>query len=132
MFCCFDCSRFPFDWKNPIGYLIAVTLQYIMIMYMFFVISSMLSLGIGAFMFSVKAVDDVKMCMKSVNECAIVKGKQSKAFKRIAGYIQLHAYLKQLSESFFLFYLFNNLKTVQFFFEGRLANSWKFINQYLY
>lgn len=68
-----------------------------MIVYMFFVISSMLSLGIGAYMSSITAVDDTKNCLKSVNEVAIAKREELKAFKRIAKYIQLHSDLKQLS-----------------------------------
>lgn len=94
----FRFQRFPFDWKNPLGYLVAVYLQHAMIKYMFILISLLTSLGSGAFMFCLTALDDITDCLKSVNGYAKTKGKQSKAIERIAQYIQLHSDIKQLSK----------------------------------
>lgn len=80
------------------GYLIAVYLQHAMIKYMFFLISVLISLGSGAFMFCLTAIDDTTNCLRSVNGYAKTKGEQSKAFERIAQYIQLHSDIKQLSK----------------------------------
>lgn len=65
---------------------------------MFFVISSMLSLGIGAFMFSITSTHFLENCIKSVNNCATVKREKSQVIQQIATFIQLHSEVKGLSD----------------------------------
>lgn len=54
-----DSRRLPFDWKNPIGYLIATVIQLEMIKNSFRYTVSMLAIGIAFYMFSIMLVKDV-------------------------------------------------------------------------
>lgn len=89
--------RFPFDCKNPVGYLIAIYMQYNMIWYMFYVIASLVSLGIGAFIYSVMGTDEIKRYLNSVNEYAMRKKNHLKSLKQLAEYVDYHSEMKQLS-----------------------------------
>lgn len=91
-------SRFPFDCKNPVGYLVAIVLLYIMIFYMFFVIASMLSLGIGTFILAVLSTVEIKRYMNLVSEHAISKKNRSKSLQLLADFVDFHSGLKQLSK----------------------------------
>ena len=62
---------------------------------MFFVIASMLSLGIGAYILSIMATNEIKRYLNSVNECAISKENPSKSFERLAEFINFDSEVKQ-------------------------------------
>ena len=67
--------RFPFDWKNPIGYLIAVGLQLIMVFIALHYVACFLTLAIGSVMFSLSIAEDIKDSLIFIDESA--KSKQS-------------------------------------------------------
>lgn len=78
------------------GYLVAIFLQYTMIWYLFYVVASMLSLGIGAFMYSVLATDEIK---RYLNENVISEKNQLESFKQLTEYVDYHSDVKQLSKN---------------------------------
>lgn len=92
-------KRFPFDPKNPIGYLIAVVLEYITLAYEYFVIACTLSLGIGAYWIATSATKDIqKHILHSINETARENGNQLSELKNLLSeYNEAHAAIKQLS-----------------------------------
>lgn len=68
--------RFPFDTKNPIGYLIAVTFEYMQITYEFFLLANLLSLAIGSFSYAMSINKDIKCVLFSMNAYATNKENQ--------------------------------------------------------
>lgn len=63
-------NRFPFDWKNPYGYALAVTLQIKIASIPVRFIACFLSLASGCFLFSLSLARDLKGGVHSINENA--------------------------------------------------------------
>lgn len=87
----------PFDWRNPIGYLVAVIIQFIIVAYEFFVIACTLSLAIGAFWFAISATKEIKRIVNSIDENTEHKGGEEIMFKEFSTFIHMHSIVKQLS-----------------------------------
>lgn len=92
-------ERFPFDATNPIGYICAVTLQYIMLARNFLFVSVATSYGIGVFLYIRTITEDIKHCLKSMNIKAKSKKNELYALEMLKNSIQLHSKAKQLSKS---------------------------------
>lgn len=99
---CFSCrKRYPFDWKSPVGYFIAVFLEYFVLGYQFFLNSCTLGLGIGAFWFAVTATKEIRRILYSIDDETKVNGKRSKKLIGLfAEFIYAHGIVKQLSRCF--------------------------------
>lgn len=93
-------KRFPFNPNNPAGYSIAVTIQYIILFYEYFIDTCTVSLGIGAFYFAISATDDIQYILHSINDKAEASESQSSELKiLLAEFIDAHVATKQLSTS---------------------------------
>lgn len=67
--CFSSCSqRFPFVTNNPVGYLIAVILEYIVLGCEFFVISCTLALGIGGFCIAIAATNEIERILHRIDD----------------------------------------------------------------
>lgn len=115
----FDPKRFPFEWNNPTGYLIAVIIEYITYAYAYFLIGCTLALGIGAFWFAIGVCKEIQCILQSINDTAQANENQSTELKRLfAEFIYIHGIAKQLSNiSIFRYPMLTNtarqLKTFQ-------------------
>lgn len=89
--------RFPFDRKNPIGYLAAVSLQFIMSTYGFALVANMSCFGIGCYFFALTLTDDLKNILKSINKISKIKKKRSEIAAKLTEFIKIHSMAKQLS-----------------------------------
>lgn len=89
---------FPFNWKNPFGYLVACALQYILIRYLFIFVVFCVYFEIGFYFLLVSIADDIKRCIKSLNQNAKSKRKRLKLSKEFGDFIQFHSHTKQLSK----------------------------------
>lgn len=90
-------SRFPFDWKNPLGYLIAITIEYIMFIFVFLYGGGEVCFGIGSFLFSVAASTDIKADLKEIGMHGVLPENRKWTLYKLSNFIQVHAQLKQLS-----------------------------------
>lgn len=63
-------NRFPFDWKNPFGYGIAVLLQLKMVSLPLRYIASNLTLAFTGFLFALSIAKDIKVTAHSMSERA--------------------------------------------------------------
>lgn len=111
----YNVRRVPYDWKNPIGYLVTTIYQYISLRRMLGLLELFVMFGIGSLLFVITVVRDMKMILKSANERAIAgKQNQSQALKKLHEFIKIHAMLKELSvihsQSFY------NIQLIIFFF----------------
>ena len=101
LFYFFSIQRTPFDSKNPIGFIIAITFQYITIAYGLHVIACVLSLGIGAFMFAMASTEEIKFALNTFNKVVndqITPDNRLFILQQFAVFIHAHSIVKQLSE----------------------------------
>lgn len=128
-------ARLPFVWKNPLGYFAAISLQYIMGYHFFTFLGNVSFLGIGAFLFTVAAVKDLKFALKPIGKRGVLARNQEWTLSQLSGFMQFQAQVKQLSE-FGIFHV-NKWQTIernrQLFplFVGSSMNLWTCINHYL-
>lgn len=100
-------KRFPFDTTNPTGYLVAFTIEYIVLGYEFFIAACTLGLGVGAFWFAISAAKEFQRFSPILNEKA--QTNQSNELKIIfTELIDGHGVVKQLS--IFHFYRSHSLR----------------------
>lgn len=93
-------QRFPFDWKNPIGFLVATVFEYMTMTCEYTFVSCSFTFGFGNFFFIVSATQDLKNNLKSINELAVVQNNRRQTLKRISEFIRFHSSLKRLSYYF--------------------------------
>lgn len=85
--------RLPYDWKNPIGYLVAVSALLLWALF-------------GVFMFATALVKDLNGVLHSINSMINDKESRNEMYKELSEFIRIHANAKQLSwESYFLYFI---------------------------
>lgn len=93
-------GRFPFDWHNPIGYIVAVVLQSTWGMYTLCVILYQTSFFIGSCWMLVSLAEDITCELQTVNQ---IDGNPTEFTEKFMNFIQLYSDSKQLREiRFFL------------------------------
>lgn len=96
----FSCyfRRFPFDWQNPFGFLVAIVAEYAMFLYGFTIGGCVFVLAIGSFLYAISLSRDNKDSL-----CTITRNSQAKTDRSILWeqLTKLHANSKQLSETKF-------------------------------
>lgn len=63
-------NRFPFDTNNPIGFVIACILQYIMVVCMLMFVALLFCFGIGSFLITQSSTKKIQFCLKSIHKGA--------------------------------------------------------------
>lgn len=91
-------SRFPFDWKNPVGYAIAVAFQCLLSLHPMRFIACFLSYGFSAFLFSISVGKDLKHDLNILNRQLKTEPFRCQILKKLIEFIDLHTSMKQLSE----------------------------------
>lgn len=90
--------RFPFDWKDPFGYVVATMHVYITFTFLLFFISIIASFGIGCFLLGITTTNEIKTVFIIANEKLRLESEHSLAFERFTELVEWHAMVKQLSE----------------------------------
>lgn len=88
-------QRFPFNTNNPVGYSVAVFIQYFTVGYQFLFLACVIPLGIGAFLFEITMAKEVKNDLIAINEDAKIDDQQVQIFKQLTEFIQIHLILKR-------------------------------------
>lgn len=91
-------KRFPFDMKNPVGYSIAIVIEYITCGYEFFTVACTLSVVIGSYWVSISATKEIQHILHSINDKTRANENHPNEFGILfAEFIDAHAAVKQLS-----------------------------------
>lgn len=98
-------SRFLFDWRNPIGYLIAVTIQYIQASYLFLFAATMVSAGIGYYLLGMAIATEIKVGLNSMSESAKLDENQLQMIEQLRDIVEIHSFLYELSELYSPFFV---------------------------
>lgn len=81
-------SRFPFDWENPIGYLIAITLQLELISWNLRFMANLVSFGVACLLFTFQAAKDMKYDLHKINKNVKTKQTRSQTVEQLTEFIQ--------------------------------------------
>lgn len=88
----------PFDWKNPLGYLVVFVIQSIIVWHNFCFTSAMVSFAIGIFLFVTALLKDVIRCLHQFNSKVKLKKNRSDADQKLPKIIEYLSTIKQLSK----------------------------------
>lgn len=94
-------QRFPFNWENPSGYLVAFLAEVILITCAAIAGVLATDFGIGINLILISMAKDVEADMLSINQVIENRPKRSQAVKQFKDFIRLCSDSKQLSESSF-------------------------------
>lgn len=99
--CNCKCSyRFPFDWKNPIGFLFTAIITYTLGQFAFTFLAQVWSIGIGMCLFLISLTKDIKSILNRINESGRSSSPQrSRITKHITEYVRFHSNAKEFSRS---------------------------------
>lgn len=92
-------NSYPFDWRSPIGYLIAVSVQCAVAFYLLDYLASFVSISLGAFLISNSINGFLRDDLQLINKKAEDKKAEDKKFKPepFFEFIRTYAEIKQLS-----------------------------------
>lgn len=96
----FTKCRFPFDWKNPLGYFVAVAIIYITNVNMFLMAAGILTSLFGGLINIYAAINDTKNNLNEINENAKLEENHLQATEQLSDFVRTHSLLIQLSECF--------------------------------
>lgn len=97
---------FPFNWRNPFGFFLAVSIQYIICTYVFIFVSCTVDLGFGTFLLVTTFTKDIENNARTINECGKNEKTHSQTLETISTFIQSYLDVKQLSAYLAYFHLF--------------------------
>lgn len=89
--------RFPFDWKNPVGYIAAIAALILLAEHMVLYIGCFLVLSLGSIIFEITLVKDLKHQLHSINKMAKHRKSRKDIYKTLSEFIEIHTRTKQLS-----------------------------------
>lgn len=90
--------RFPFDVKNPLGYTIAVALEYIFIVNLMLPVLCLVSFALETCLVLISLTKDVKCDVNRLNEN--VKDNQLEILKQFSQLIEIHSDANELSPNY--------------------------------
>lgn len=91
-------KRLPFDWRNPVGYLIAAPFQYILLENPLRYLATMLSIGAGMFLFTISMTEDGKTDLRAANDCVHTNQSSDAMFEHLSTFLRDHSNIKELSK----------------------------------
>lgn len=91
--------RFPFDWKNPVGFLIAISIQYTMFKYGSRICTCFFALSIGSQLYAIALSKAIKGSLLSINQNNQAKSDEPILLEQINEFIELHSNAQQLSKN---------------------------------
>lgn len=91
--------RLPFHWRNPIGYVIVVIVEYTMSVYFFALVASLTSLALGSCFFALTFAKDIIGDLNSISKSVKNHKNHTEIFEQFTGFIRIHSLSKQLSDN---------------------------------
>lgn len=89
--------RFPFDWKTPIGYLTAITMQYVAVRFVCFFGAVLCAFEIGFYLWTMGLIEDIGNDISSFNDMAKSQKNEGQTAERLRNSIEFHLNVKELS-----------------------------------
>lgn len=96
--------RIPFDWRNPIGYALAVTLESIYAINLMWMVGCIASFGFGCHLNAATGIKELESGAHEFNEFLEINKDPLRRFKYFVSLIDWYSNLKQLSGKNFKIY----------------------------
>lgn len=91
-------QRFPFDWRSPFGFLVAIAIQYVMVTYFLVIAAPILIMVIASYLYCIAVSKIVKRGLLHINRNAQAKEiDQSTLLEQIIESLKMYSCMKQLS-----------------------------------
>lgn len=93
-------NRLPYDWKNPTGYLITVSMQWFLASWIFQYIGCMVFLGFASFIIAISVIKILNGELHPINKMSsdkISRKSRQNLYEKFFKFIYTHANSKQLS-----------------------------------
>lgn len=100
--------RFPWDWRTPVGYFIAVFIQYILTSYVFALGTFALVIGLGCILNGRTVVKDICASLNAFNDIANSDANRIQMIEQLSDFLDTHSNLIELSTMYF------NLLSIKF------------------
>lgn len=100
----------PFDWKNPVGFSIVITVQYMIFSYIFFISACHFNTALGSHAYSMSASKCIKQNFFAIDQSVKVKAEQKQILGQFIEFIGFHSGVKQLSSILRINFRLNNFK----------------------
>lgn len=91
----FVVRRLPFDWKNPFGFVMAITLQYIIFTYAMKVGACVLTLAIGLYLYVIAMSECIKQILFAISQSTRTEAEQNLIQEQLIEYIEFDANVKR-------------------------------------
>lgn len=92
-------NRFPFAWKNPYGFVIAFTAEFIVATYVFNIAICLLTFSFVFVLLAYATTKVIKQSLYAINGIAQSPNDQTSIPNQISQFIRYHSLLKQLSKN---------------------------------
>lgn len=90
--------RFPFDVKNPIGYTMAVILEYLLAFNVDLFAMCIMVIAIGSSVTLISVTQDLNVSLKNLDKSAMMKDSPLEIVQQFNEFIRFHSNAKQLSD----------------------------------
>ena len=91
--------RFPFDWKNPWGFLLTAIITFALIQFILWYAAHIISYAIGMDLYTVSLAEDIRRHLKVINGIAKTGTiDRMNIHRQFSEYNQFHSNAKQLSK----------------------------------
>lgn len=91
----------PFEWRNPIGFTVAICFEYVLITYVCFTAMTTVSIGIAFYLHEISLTKDLKSILRLIDENAKIRKNRRILYTQFIEFVDLHSATKQLSAFFF-------------------------------
>lgn len=95
----FSGQRFLFDWKTPVGFAIAVAIQFMLVSYAAVIGACVTSLGIGTLVYGISTAKCLKRSLLSINSKAHRRVHRHRIPGQLIEALRFHSLSEQLSSN---------------------------------
>lgn len=113
----FNLKRMPYNMNTPVGFLIAISHEFLMYLYVAMVGTCVITLGIGSYIYGIAMSKCIKGSIFSISRHSHCKKNPSRVFKRIVEFVHYHSRKKMLSKILHCFFLSQNTHSLIMFFQ---------------
>lgn len=90
-------QRMPFDWKNPVGYPVAISLQFGMLFFLNVYLACFLTLAFGYYLFTLSIAENMTDELHLMTRGAKMQKSAKQILTELSEFISIHADVKELS-----------------------------------
>lgn len=90
-------KRYPFNTKNPLGFIVAIVIEYVFVVNLMIIPKCFYTTGITALPMLFSLASDIKSDLNAIQQSLSYKRKRSKMGKPLSQFIQFYSDARQLS-----------------------------------